>query len=129
MAVGREFFKHDIGSLMDYKLDALVRTYGAEGYAVYFLCLEYLYRDRGTPISGCLIERIAIELKMTPGRVTEILDYAASDKCRRMLQKTENGYSSERVSKAIEEREVARKKSSEGGKKGMEKRWPKKDQS
>ena len=128
MAVGREYFKHDIGSLMDGKLDTLVNEYGAEGYAVYFLCLEHLYRDRGEPISDRLINRVAVELKMTPGRVTEILDYAASDKCRRMLQKTENGYSSERVSKAIEEREVARKKSSEGGKKGMAKRWPKKDQ-
>lgn len=127
MAVGREFFKHDIGSLMDGKLDTLVSEYGAEGYAVYFLCLEYLYRDRGEPISERLISRVAVELKMTPERVTEILDYAASDKCRGLLLKTDEGYSSERVSKAVEEREIARKKSSEGGKKGMANRYGKKD--
>ena len=127
MAVGREFFKHDIGSLMDGKLDTLVSEYGAEGYAVYFLCLEYLYRDRGEPISERLISRVAVELKMTPERVTEILEYAASDKCRGLLLKTDEGYSSERVSKAVEEREIARKKSSEGGKKGMANRYGKKD--
>lgn len=126
MAVGREYFKHDIGSLMDGKLDTLVNEYGAEGYAVYFLCLEYLYRDRGEPISDRLISRVAIELKMSPERVKQILDYAASDKCRGMLLKTEEGYSSERVSKAVEEREIARKKSSEGGKKGMANRYGKK---
>lgn len=125
MAVGREYFKHDIGSLMDGKLDTLVSEYGAEGYAVYFLCLEYLYRDRGEPISDRLIQRVAIELKMTSERVKEILDYAASDKCRGMLLKTEEGYSSERVSKAVDERETARRKSSEGGKKGMANRWKK----
>ena len=125
MAVGREYFKHDIGSLMDGKLDTLVNEYGAEGYAVYFLCLEYLYRDRGEPISDRLIQRVAIELKLTPERVKEILDFAASDKCRGMLLKTEEGYSSDRVSKAVEERETVRRKSSEGGKKGMANRWKK----
>ena len=123
MAVGREYFKHDIGSLMDGKLDTLVNEYGAEGYAVYFLCLEYLYRDRGEPISDRLISRVAVELKMTPERVKEILDYAASDKCKGMLLKTEEGYSSERVSKAIEERDEIRQKKSLAGKKGMAKRW------
>lgn len=127
MAVGREFFKHDIGSLMDGKLDTLVNEYGAEGYAVYFLCLEYLYRDRGEPISDRLITRVAFELKLTPERVNEILDYAASGKCRGLLLKTEEGYSSERVSKAIKEREEERLKKSRAGKKGMEKRWEKRD--
>lgn len=127
MAVGREFFKHDIGSLMDGKLDTLVNEYGAEGYAVYFLCLEYLYRDRGEPISDRLIQRVAFELKMTPEKVKEILEYAASEKCRRLLLKTDEGYSSERVSKAIEEREAERQKNIAKGKKGMAARWGKKD--
>lgn len=127
MAVGREYFKHDIGSLMDGKLDTLVNEYGAEGYAVYFLCLEYLYRDRGEPISDRLIQRVAFELKMTPEKVKEILDYAASERCGGMLLKTEEGYSSGRVIKAIEEREEERQKKSRAGKKGMANRWEKRD--
>ena len=112
---------------MDGKLDTLVNEYGAEGYAVYFLCLEYLYRDRGEPISDRLIQRVAFELKMTPEKVKEILEYAASEKCRRLLLKTEEGHSSERVSKAIEEREAERQKNIAKGKKGMAARWGKKD--
>ena len=128
MAFVKEYFRHDIGSLMDDKLNALVLEYGADGYAVYYLSIEYLYRDRGEPISPRLIKRIASDLKLTPDRVTEILDYAASEDCGQMLEKSEEGFLSHRVNKSLQEREEEHRKKSEGGKKGMAKRWPKKVQ-
>ena len=126
MALVKRYFRHDIGSLMDDKLNALVMEYGAEGYAVYYLAIEYLYRDQGEPLPPRLIRRIASDLKLTPQRVTEILDYAASEDCGQMLEKTEDGYISHRVIKALKAGEEERRKKSEGGKKGMAKRWPKK---
>ena len=126
MALVKEYFRHDIGSLMDDKLNALVLEFGAEGYAVYYLTIEYLYRDRGAPIQSRLIKRIAADLKLTPQKVSEILDYATSEDCGQMLEKNEIGYFSHRVNKALQEREKERRKKSEGGKKGMANRWPKK---
>ena len=123
MAFVREYFRHDIGSLMDDKLNTLVAEFGAEGYAVYFLCLEYLYRDRGEPLSERLIRRMANDLGMDSERVRSILDYAASDDCGQLLERTGLGYISRRVNSSLEERERERLQRIEDGRRGAAKRW------
>ena len=41
---GLDYFPHDVFASSDEKLEALLMLYGAQGYAFYFLHLEYIYR-------------------------------------------------------------------------------------
>lgn len=116
-----EWFKHDINSLMDDRLSALVQRFAANGYAVYFCVVEALYANEGLAVGRLVLQRISKEFGIPLDSVVEICDYAASADCDHLLHKVEGGYASERVCKAIQEKdEITRKK-----KEGLRRRWDK----
>ena len=115
------WFKHDINSLADDRLSALVQEHGAEGYAVFYSIVEALYANEGSPLDRLSLKRIAKDFGLSFQKVVEIADYASSDECGGLLHKRGDGYSSERVCKAIEENEaIVRAK-----KEAAYKRWQK----
>lgn len=115
------WFKHDINSLADDRLSALVQEHGAEGYAVFYSIVEALYANEGSPLDRLSLKRIAKDFGLSFQKVVEIADYAASDECGGLLRKCSDGYSSERVCKAIEENEAIVKAKKEAA----YKRWQK----
>lgn len=116
-----EWFKHDINSLMDDRLSALVQRFSANGYAVYFCVVEALYSNEGMAVGKLVLKRIAKEFCIPLETVVEICEYAASDECNHLLHKVEDGYTSERVCSAIQEKdEISRKR-----KENIRRRWDK----
>ena len=129
----KPFFKHDYYAAEDPKVEALRENYGAEGYAVFFLTIEYLYRQEGKPVTSVLgVKAIADRLRMTRERVREILDFASSADCEELFVKTPQGYISNRVTDSFLEAEMEYqgfiKKKSEAGKKSGEARRNKAEQ-
>lgn len=109
----KPFFKHDYYAAEDPKVEALRENYGAEGYAVFFLTIEYLYRQEGKPVTSVLgVKAIADRLRMTRERVREILDFASSADCEELFVKTPQGYISNRVTDAFLEAEAEKKSNS-----------------
>jgi hypothetical protein len=117
--VKKLWFKHDVCSLSDDKLSALILEYGAEGYAVFYAVIEALYENNGNPISVLTLKRIAKDLRLDNSRVLEIADYAASEDCGNLLVKSKNGYESARVTRSITESEETSKKRKEA----IKNRW------
>lgn len=118
------FFKHFVDSLSgNSRLKALVRRYGAQGYATYFYLMEHLYRQGGDPISEFDARQLARDLKIRPERFVEIMDYMAGDECGQLIQKSEEGYESRYVTSTIRYNKRVAKAKSAGGRKGMMKRW------
>ena len=113
------WFKHDIGSLEDDRFSFLVDRYGSDGYAVFFLIVEELYRNGGNPIGSLSLKKIARQLSLGLERVIEIAEYACSDECEGLLEKDGHKYSSERVHSAIEEKDKKVKQTKEA----VRKRW------
>lgn len=76
------WFKHDTNSNRDAKLEKVLMRYGAEGYALYWLCLELI----AEPIDKHNLtfelehdsEILANRLKMDSARVEEIMKYMTS---------------------------------------------------
>lgn len=116
-----EWFKHDINSLVDDRLSALVQRFSANGYAVYFCVVEALYANEGEAVGKLVLKRLSKEFGIPLDTVVEICEYAASDECNHLLHKVEDGYASKRVCIAIQKKdEITRKK-----KEGLRKRWDK----
>lgn len=115
------WFKHDINSLADDRLSALVQEHGAEGYAVFYSIVEALYANEGVSVDNLSLKRIAKDFGLSLQKVVEIADYAASDECGGLLHKHGDGYSSERVCRAIEENKAIVKAKKEAA----YKRWQK----
>ena len=118
------WFKHPVDSLSDNsRIKALVRKFGSAGYAAYFALIEKLYRNNGEPVSIYEAESLARDLKITPQKMLEILDYASGKECDELIQKSDQGYESRKVAGDIKYNKTIAKKKSYAGKKGMQKRW------
>lgn len=77
-----KWFRHRVNSIgSDARLGKLLRISGAEGYAVYFLALEYIY-DEG--LGEIELEDMAAKLKMKKDDVTLCLQLM-QDKCNGLL--------------------------------------------
>lgn len=112
------WFKHDCGSLNDDRLGALVLEYGVSGYGVFYLAAEFMFDNDGV-LGQVSIKRIAKEFSMQSSKVMEILDYASSEACRGLFEKTSDGYTNKRIVKEIEHLENL----SETRRKSANKRW------
>lgn len=120
------WFKHQSDSLIaDPRLKELVRKFGAAGYAAYYALVEQLYRNGGNPVDEFNAGSIAHGLKLSPKRMCEILDYAASGECGELIQKSEIGYWSEDISKTIEHNRKAAKRRSDSNRRAAMIRWRK----
>lgn len=117
------FFKHYVNSFDDSRLKELMRVYGAEGYAAYYYLVEMLYRKGGDPVSEYDARLMAYDLKMEPSRMIEILDYASSEACQEIIQKTKKGYVSKQVTNVVRRNKMIHADKSRAGKIGMQKRW------
>ena len=116
------WFKHDIDSILDERLSALILEFGVEGYGVFFHTLEVMYRNGGAPLAKLSIKTIAKDLQMSPSKVTQILDYACSEECDGLFFKTAGGYCSERVMKESEKQAELSRARAEAGRAGGSRR-------
>ena len=124
--ISTPFFKHDYYAAVDPKIRVLRRMYGAEGYAVYFLFLEYTYRALGKAIKPLDVACIAEDLGMDVLKVEEILSFACSEDCGYLLSSSPDGYYSNRVLQSFievqaEQNELKEKMRSLGAKGGKKK--------
>lgn len=81
---GLDYFPHDVHASNDEKIEPLIMLYGAEGYAFYFLHLEYIYRnsDLCFDISDAeTIQVLCSKLKITKEQYEKILNSAIKLKC------------------------------------------------
>lgn len=118
------FFKHFVDSLSgNSRLKALVRRYGAQGYAAYFYLMEHLYRQGGDPVSEFDARQLAHDLKIRPERFIEILDYMTGDECGQLIQKSGEGYESRYVRTVIRCNKKAASKRSDHARKAAQARW------
>lgn len=102
MKTSKSWFKHDIGTLSDDKIFALVLKFGAEGYGIFWGIIEALYENNGQPLSNISLMRIAKNLIVDSQKVFDVAEYAASPECDHLLSKVEGGYTSLRVCKQRE---------------------------
>jgi len=74
-----KWFKHDSDSHMDAKIQKVLMKYGADGYALYWFCLELIAskidKDNITFELEHDAEIIGFQLKVDQTRVQEIMDY------------------------------------------------------
>ena len=117
-----DWFKHNIDSILDERLSALILEYGVEGYGVFFHTLEVMYRNGGAPLAKLSVKTVAKDLQMSPSKVTQILDYACSEECDGLFFKTEEGYCSERVMQECAKQAEVSKARAEAGRAGGSKR-------
>lgn len=113
----KPYFKHDVNSLANNeRLRALVRKFGAKGYAAYFLTLENLFKNNGEPIRELALEMMCEDLRLKVADMKSILDYAASDACCHLFCKNEQGlYYSEEVEVEININQELSKKRAKAG--------------
>ena len=88
-----KWFKHDADANRDAKLEKVLMKYGAEGYALYWLCLELI----AAPIDKAKIsfelehdaEILAHRLKMDTLKVQEIMTYFVSQRLFELNETTQ----------------------------------------
>ena len=120
------WFKHPSDSLLaDARLKALVRKHGAAGYAAYYALVERLYRNGGEAVDEFTVDSIAHDLKLSPRRMGEILNYAASAECDGLIQKSIKGFESIEVAKTVEHNRKAANKRSDNARRAVQARWRK----
>lgn len=115
---GLEYFSHDVHASNDEKIEPLIMLYGANGYAFYFLHLEYIYRnaDLCFDISDAeTIQVLCSKLKIDVELYNKILNSAIKLKCfdqeiyETSKNLTSNGIK-KRASVILEKREKERKR-------------------
>lgn len=77
--VGLDYFSHDTDVSTDDKIAAMELKFGAVGYALYFKCLERIYRQGG-PIDTTGVFRAIISgrLRVSEEEIDKVLDFAIS---------------------------------------------------
>jgi uncharacterized phage protein (TIGR02220 family) len=75
--VGLDYFSHDTDVSTDDKIEAMEVKYGPTGYALYFKCLERIYRNGG-PISiqGVFRPIMSSKLKITEAELEGMIQFA-----------------------------------------------------
>lgn len=118
------FFKHDIHALDDVALRALVRAHKGFGYAVFFSGVEVLYQldGEGIDLTDFIIsikEALREDSEMVP-KITDIVKDCVD---KGLFEIKDNLLFSKRVTEACQKIQDMRKKCSEAGIKGLQKRW------
>jgi hypothetical protein len=73
---GASYFSHDVNASSDTKIEALTAMYGNDGYAFYFILLEFIYRESGElDLSSEIIRTVlAKKTNLSKEKFLEILD-------------------------------------------------------
>lgn len=113
-------FPHDSNARCDEKLVRLRMRHGAAGYGVYFMLLERL-RDDADFMSVKDYNMIAFDLRVDAAIVKSVVEEFG------LFTFTENGkcFYSESLNRRMDIKQAIRRRCSEAGKSGMEKRWSK----
>lgn len=87
--VGLDYFSHDVDASADDKLRAMELKFGPAGYALYFKCLERIYRtDKPIEYPGVFRSIMALQLRIGEDNLDEMLKYAF---LIRLLKENEDG--------------------------------------
>ena len=81
---GLDYFPHDTDASSDPKIEPLIILYGAEGYAFYFMHLEYIYKSADLSLDISDAETIQIftrKLSITEKEYRQILKTALKHRC------------------------------------------------
>jgi len=115
------FFDHDFYAMSDEKIRAVRSKYDMLGYGVYFGILEFLAQNGGTML--CRYSDLAYEFHVDDEVVRSVIEdfglfsLVGEGDCRM--------FKSDRLCRHLERMDEMREARSNGGKKGMEKRWGK----
>lgn len=120
--VNEPYFKHSYYFADSGPIKRLRRRFGAEGYATYTLAKEYLYRNDGKALTEAEVDDLASDLSLEKDRVLEIMDYLTSSVACHLLEKAEDGYSSQECIRDLLEMERYRNMKAEAGRKSGEAR-------
>lgn len=72
--VGLDYFSHDTDTSTDDKIEAFEVQHGPAGYALYFKCLERIYRNGGPiDIKGVFRPIMAAKLRVTPEALDKMI--------------------------------------------------------
>lgn len=105
------FIKHDVNSMKDSKILSLRKSFGMEGYGVFWSLLEILFNENGE-LCETKIPFIAWELRVEESLIKSILD-------SELFIKNENLYYNNRINETLNTVESK----SVNGTKAIKKRW------
>ncbi len=113
------YFPHDCNAKDDHKLLRVRGKFGAEGYGVFWMCLETMINNSGY-IPEDLIEGLAVSFGVPMAQLMAQLSFFCDVG---LFKKTAHGFNSERMNDYIK----FRKERSTSGSKGAMSRWNKPD--
>lgn len=113
------YFTHDSNARNDVKILRLRKELKAEGYAIYFMLIEVLREQKDHQVALTAIPELSFDFRMSEEKILRVInDFDLFKKT------TDNIYFfSDRLNRSLEEFQEFKKRRSEAGKKGMQKRW------
>ena len=116
------YFSHDSNARNDEKIIRLRMKHGAAGYGVYFMLLERM-REEANYMCAADYEMIAFDLRVDK----ELVKAVVEDFGLFALTDDHQSFYSRSFMNRMQQKDVKSEKLSEAGKRGMQKRWNKKD--
>jgi len=112
---GMDYFPHDTNANSNIKLEPIVATFGAEGYAFYFLHLEYIYKNKDFELDlndSETVILICTKLKISEEKYFQILNSCLNrnlfdKKLYEKKKRLSSGGVKERVKPVIQKRKKA----------------------
>jgi hypothetical protein len=111
------YFTHDANARNDIKIIKLRRQLGMEGYGIYWSFIEILRETTGYKLPVSAIDDIAFDINVSKEKAEAVvMNYS-------LFTIEQEMFYSDRLIRNMEIYENATKRLSEGGKRGMQKRW------
>lgn len=117
------YFSHDANARNDPKIMALIHTYGMEGYGRWWVLVEMLREQTDYKLKRCewVTNALAMAMLWQPDSTAEFID-ACVDRFE-LLETDGDHFWSNSLLRRMTKLEDRRKKRSEAGRKGAERRW------
>lgn len=122
MAKETYYFSHDANARNDEKILMLRAEHGMEGYGIYWALLEMMFESSDTKLSHSKVKGIAVSYNTAITLLEDVINTAISEQ---LFVSDGEKFWSESLIRRKGKFQDLKKKKSEAGKKGMEKRWGK----
>lgn len=116
------YFSHDANARNDEKILMLRAEHGMEGYGIYWALLEMMFESADTKLSHNKIKGMAVSYNIDITLLQNVINVAIAEG---LFVSDGDKFWSESLVRRKDKFHDAKRKKSEAGKKGMEKRWGK----